>query len=90
MLEHWDKEKDSTRLHHLRHPVIFRNIHDVESTSNPKPLVRILTEEEAAQMKQHPMQFMNMNLPMCYLCDEPGINRYRANVEDILVHMQEV
>ncbi|KAF8596720.1 hypothetical protein BDV93DRAFT_527883, partial [Ceratobasidium sp. AG-I] len=83
----WEKNSTRTGAHPTRHPVTFRNIHDVEWTINPKPLVRILTVEEASQMNVVPTVLPDW--VECRLCSGTGRCHIRS-LDDVRVHLQDV
>ncbi|KAF8601656.1 hypothetical protein BDV93DRAFT_495506 [Ceratobasidium sp. AG-I] len=93
-LDAWNDTKDLKGNHHTRHPVIFRNVHDLEPTDDPKPLVRSLSQEEASQLwKASKVQIpagSHSTQSLCYLCEGTGRKGCRLSVEDMLVHMQDV
>ncbi|KAF8602496.1 hypothetical protein BDV93DRAFT_509258 [Ceratobasidium sp. AG-I] len=81
----WD-DLAKTRLHSTRHPVAFRNVHDVEWTTNPMPLVRILTVQEASEM-----EIVSATLPdrvQCQPCK--GTGRCWEAIDNMKVHLQDV
>ncbi|KAF8597247.1 hypothetical protein BDV93DRAFT_527545 [Ceratobasidium sp. AG-I] len=83
----WNKNLNATSGGPIQHPVVFRNVHDVEWTTNPKPLVRILTEEESSQ--RAPRLFDYSNLVRCMLCTGTGRD-FSDYVPDVVAHIQDV
>ncbi|KAF8596724.1 hypothetical protein BDV93DRAFT_480023 [Ceratobasidium sp. AG-I] len=83
----WKQDSAETGFHPTRHPVVFRNVHDVEWTTNPKPLLRILTAEEASRMNVVPVT--EPERIQCQLCKGTG-RFYWASIDDVKVHLQDV
>lgn len=83
----WEKESTQKGKHSTIHPVLFRNVHDPEWTSNPKPLVRVLTAEEATTMNS--FSHVTPDRVRCMLCLSTG-RRYTGPLEDAKVHLQDV
>ncbi|KAF8597245.1 hypothetical protein BDV93DRAFT_562495 [Ceratobasidium sp. AG-I] len=83
----WERDVKATGKGPVRHPVIFRNVHDVEWTTSPKPLVRILTVEESSRLESLPFEYSNR--VRCMLCTCTG--RYCIDLVDGMVaHIQDV
>ncbi|KAF8596726.1 hypothetical protein BDV93DRAFT_50957 [Ceratobasidium sp. AG-I] len=83
----WKNDVKVTSGGPIRHPVVFRNVHDVEWTTNPKPLVRILTEEESSQ--RAPRLFDYSNFVRCMLCTGTGRD-FSDSVPNVVAHIQDV
>ena len=83
----WKKDSTVTPFRPIRHPVVFRNVHDVEWITNPKPTVRILTAEEASQASNEPP--VGPEHAQCMLCEGTG-RMYWESVENVKVHLQDV
>ena len=83
----WEQDANETGFHSTRHSITFRNIHDVEWTTNPKPLARIITVEQAAEMNIIPIALADRIY--CQLCN--GTGRYHmGSLDDVRVHLQDV
>ncbi|KAG8790870.1 hypothetical protein FRC12_010794 [Ceratobasidium sp. 428] len=89
----WDKAKDSKGEQPTCHPVVFNNVHDLKSTYH-KPLVQLLSEEEALQTAALiNASFINgsaSSRPLCFLCKATGRPEVRLSQENMAVHMQDV
>ncbi|KAG8744071.1 hypothetical protein FRC10_010856 [Ceratobasidium sp. 414] len=88
----WEEQKDSRGGYPTRHPVMYRNVHDVESADNHKPLVRLCDEEEAEQLSAlvGSSLLAVFGSPHCHLCEGTGRPDVRLSQADMLAHMQDV
>ncbi|KAG9094596.1 hypothetical protein FS749_012171 [Ceratobasidium sp. UAMH 11750] len=88
----WNGSKDCRGEYTVRHPVVYRNTHDLDSTDNPKPLVRLCEGEEAEQLTALANStLMDVFLsPRCHLCEGTGKFEVRMKQANMLVHMQDV
>ncbi|KAG8790871.1 hypothetical protein FRC12_010795 [Ceratobasidium sp. 428] len=84
-----DVQKDDACHAPVRHPVLVQHLHALEKAETFKPLIRFLTEEEAADMTALVESASDVKL-YCYLCEATGRRNKRLSRDDILVHMQEV
>ncbi|KAF8596717.1 hypothetical protein BDV93DRAFT_527881 [Ceratobasidium sp. AG-I] len=85
--QQWGKDLIKTGLYTIGHPIAFRNVHNVDWTTNPKPLARILTVEEASNMDF--ISRFGLDRFWCMLCD--GTGRHHLDlVEGVRVHLQDV
>ncbi|KAF8597244.1 hypothetical protein BDV93DRAFT_499788 [Ceratobasidium sp. AG-I] len=85
--QQWGKDLIKTGLYTIRHPIAFRNVHNVDWTTNPKPLARILTVEEASNMNF--ISRFGLDRFRCMLCD--GTGRHHLDlVEGVRAHLQDV
>ncbi|KAG8784601.1 hypothetical protein FRC12_018512 [Ceratobasidium sp. 428] len=89
----WNKDKDLEGEHPTRHPVVFQNVHDLKST-HYKPLVQLLSEEEALQMDAleltSSINGSAFSRPLCFLCKANRRSEIRLSQENMAVHMQDV
>ncbi|QRV84681.1 valine-tRNA ligase [Ceratobasidium sp. AG-Ba] len=51
-LESWERQTDPTRQPAIRHPIEIRNPHDIDSLDDRKPLIRLLREEKATEIRK--------------------------------------
>ncbi|KAG8682348.1 hypothetical protein FRC09_016831 [Ceratobasidium sp. 395] len=92
-LQHWDAEKGSMFDSSVHHPIAVKNVHELEQTSNLKPLVRLLTEEDATEMDAlaNPVSSTVVKTySHCYLCHNTGRPGFRLGSNDIRVHLEDV
>ncbi|KAG9128582.1 hypothetical protein FRC07_000015 [Ceratobasidium sp. 392] len=92
VLKTWDKEKDTKGEHSTRYSVVFRNVHDLEPNGHPKPLARLLSEEDAAEMTIPTGTILGDPLPgypICFLCKATGRSEVQLSRDDMLEHMQD-
>ncbi|KAG9077113.1 hypothetical protein FS749_011032, partial [Ceratobasidium sp. UAMH 11750] len=87
--EIWEENKDSQGIYLVRHPVVYRDVHEFESTINHKPLIRLVTKEEAHSMRM--LSSINPpTWPNCLLCRGTGRGCCRSAPEDMMIHLQDV
>ncbi|KAG9110385.1 hypothetical protein FRC07_008198, partial [Ceratobasidium sp. 392] len=84
----WESNKDNDPIHPLRYPIAYQNVHDLESTVKNRPLVRLLTKQEAQDLRDS--EYTATNLSKCYLCRETGRVCRRFDPEDIVMHLLDV
>ncbi|KAG8693003.1 hypothetical protein FRC08_009382 [Ceratobasidium sp. 394] len=87
--EVWTENKDKRGIYPIRHPITYRDVHDLESKVNSKPLVRLLTKEEAQNMRM-PGSLIPPTWPSCILCRVSGRYGCRLEVEEMIMHLQDV
>ncbi|KAG8727640.1 hypothetical protein FRC11_012762 [Ceratobasidium sp. 423] len=66
-----------------RHPITFRNVHDLELGTNPKPLVRVVPSEENST----PLLHSHNTVAECIICR--GVNFYEDSAFESLAKMRE-
>ncbi|QRV84692.1 hypothetical protein RhiJN_12708 [Ceratobasidium sp. AG-Ba] len=84
----WDKNKDNKPVVSVRYPIMHRNVHDLEAQDNLKPLVRVVTEQEARRLLTPPPD--NVRKQLCIMCDatEHDIDSLRPDA--MVIHMKDV
>ncbi|KDN39512.1 hypothetical protein RSAG8_08807, partial [Rhizoctonia solani AG-8 WAC10335] len=79
----WTGNRFLLNTYETRHPVIFRNLHDLESGTNPKPLVRIAQSEDNHASLSH----SHASVAECTICR--GIDFYEDSSFESLAKMRE-
>ncbi|KAG9079173.1 hypothetical protein FRC06_007902 [Ceratobasidium sp. 370] len=85
----WARHKDLRTLFPTRHPIIYRNTHDLETQDNPKPLAKLLTEQESRDLLQVPFD-MSISQPVCLVCYAISAGTWQMDPDELATHMQDV
>ncbi|KAG9092251.1 hypothetical protein FS749_015893 [Ceratobasidium sp. UAMH 11750] len=83
----WEREKDPRIYLPIRYIIMYRNVHELESRVNLKPLVRLLTKEEAHETHK-PKHWDRW--PSCFLCGVTGRRYCRFDAGDMVIHLRDV
>ncbi|KAG9128586.1 hypothetical protein FRC07_000019 [Ceratobasidium sp. 392] len=85
----WELFKDKQLSCPVRYPIEFQDVHDLESTTNSKPLVRLLTTQEVedlGKLKNDPLA----DRRKCYLCRVTGRASCWLDGDDMKMHLLDV
>ncbi|KAG8773828.1 hypothetical protein FRC12_002302, partial [Ceratobasidium sp. 428] len=92
--EHWDTRKDDIFSSSIRHPIVVKNIHKLEQTDTPKPLIRLLTEEDATKMialaNNPASSAVVKKYSYCYLCHATGMRGFQLFSNGTRVHLEDM
>ncbi|QRW13290.1 hypothetical protein RhiLY_12289 [Ceratobasidium sp. AG-Ba] len=86
-LRKWDKNKDNEPVTSVRYPITYRNVHHLDAQDNPKPLVRVVTVQEAHRLLNPPPDVPKR---LCIMCDATERNFDSRHPDAMVVHMQDV
>ncbi|KAG8709918.1 hypothetical protein FRC08_017889, partial [Ceratobasidium sp. 394] len=89
----WNEQKDIQSKYPVRHPILYRNVHDPESADISKPLVRLYEEGEIDQLLARVNSAPTgdpKSRPRCHICRCTGRTGVRLTQGDMLVHLQDV
>ncbi|KAG9128583.1 hypothetical protein FRC07_000016 [Ceratobasidium sp. 392] len=87
---YWDLQNVGAHSLSVRHLVLVQHPHSLEPTTDPKPLIRLMPEDEATQLKKVAEAEERKARPYCYLCEATGRRNQRMTSDRMLAHMQEV
>ncbi|KAG8795627.1 hypothetical protein FRC12_011973 [Ceratobasidium sp. 428] len=88
----WEANKDTKSTHRTRHPIVFRNIHDLEPADESGPLARLLGESLPKTHQSEsppPKKPSNSDQLFCYLCEGTGRPVIQLNRADMLAHIRD-
>ncbi|KAG8711550.1 hypothetical protein FRC08_015742, partial [Ceratobasidium sp. 394] len=89
-LNFWARNSPPKTLFPTRHPIVYKNEHDLETQVNSKPLAKLLTEQESHHSLNPPLEtgILGSGCLICYMISVVGWRPMDLN--ELVIHMQDV